>query len=484
MYRVLIVDDEPWVAYGISRLIDWELQGFEVIGEAYDGSSALRLIEEHRPEVVISDIRMPGLNGIQLLEEITRQKLETEVILVSGYSEFEYAQQALRLGAFDYLLKQIEKEQLLETIVRLNSRLEQKRLSAKDPNELLNDLFELLATDGNTTIRQFFTTRGMLLSYPNIRLINCIFPYATVTVPSDQEIRRIGLDYISMRTGFNKLSYIVLYDEAGHAREWFDFISVYLKDASHIGISPLANSSDCLFKMYQAADIALFSSIFYPELRIVHYKEHEIITGISGLMLQLELSIKEQKLARIQECLDQLAVVCSNHQLFVDQMASVYNQIISLIHKYYSNISTYQEIEFLTYDLLARSNPSINAMFERLKSYFELEVTPDFPIVHEQVKAVMEYIDFSFTEDILLGTIAKRFNLSLSYLSFLIKKETGTNYSEYIIGKRISLAKDLLKESSLSVQEVVERVGYKDYFHFNKLFKKHVGLTPSKFRKI
>lgn len=84
----------------------------------------------------------------------------------------------------------------------------------------------------------------------------------------------------------------------------------------------------------------------------------------------------------------------------------------------------------------------------------------------------------------MLGAIAKRFNLSLSYLSFLIKKETGTSYSDYITGKRIALAKELLKENSTSVHEVVERVGYKDYFHFNKLFKKHVGLTPSKFRKI
>lgn len=484
MYRVLIVDDEPWVAYGISKLIPWESEGFQVIGEAFDGSSALTLIQEHRPEVVISDIRMPGLNGIQLLEEISNRQLETEVILVSGYSEFEYAQQALRLGAFDYLLKQIEREQLMETIARLKCRLERNRLTAKDPDMLLNELFDLLDADGSTTIGQFHANRGDAFRYPDVRVVNGLFPYATVTEAAGRDTGIAGLECLALRTGLNKQSYIVHYDETAHPDAFGHFLAEDLKDASYIGISPVASSSSSLSKMFQAADIALTSSIFYPERRIMQYAEHETMTGVSGLMLQLELSIKEQKLARTRDYLDQLAAECSSRQWFADQIASVYNRIISLFHKYYGNADAFQEIEFLSYDQLARSFPSIHALFERLKSNFELEVTPDFPIVNEQVKAVMEFVDSRFTEDIMLGTIAKTFNLSLSYLSHLIKKETGTYYSEYIASKRIALAKELLRESSLSVQEVVERVGYRDYFHFNKLFKKHVGLTPSKFRKI
>ncbi|ACT02242.1 response regulator transcription factor [Paenibacillus sp. JDR-2] len=483
MYRVLIVDDEPWVAYGISKLIDWETEGYQVIGQAYDGSSALRFIEEHRPEVVVSDIRMPGLNGIELLNEIAKQKLGTEVILASGYSEFEYAQQALRLGAFDYLLKQIEKEQLLETIMRLRGHLEQKKLDAGDPDAPLNDLFELLDADGNTTIGQYLCNRGMKPEHSNVLLINAVFWYATVTDSSERVAKLSGMDAHVMRTGSNKLSYILLYDEAAHSADLLDFITGNLKDASHIGISMPSDLSYPLSKVFHAADIALFTSCFYPDHRIVRYKEHEATAaGISGTMLQLELSMKERKLTGMQECLQRLMEQCRGMQL--DQFASVYNQIISLIHKYYSQASSQQDIEFLTCDQLARIYSSIDAVFERLKNGFELEGTPDLPVISGQVKAVMDYIDTSFTEDIMLGAIAKRFNLSLSYLSFLIKKEAGTSYSDYITGKRIALAKELLKESSISVHEVVERVGYKDYFHFNKLFKKHVGLTPSKFRKI
>ena len=105
MYNVLIVDDEPWVAYGIANLIDWESLGFTIIGEAHDGLSALDIIIDKKPELVISDIRMPGLDGIELLEKVNRLKLESKVALISGYADFAYAQKAVRLGAFDYLIK-------------------------------------------------------------------------------------------------------------------------------------------------------------------------------------------------------------------------------------------------------------------------------------------------------------------------------------------------------------------------------------------
>ena len=99
-------------------------------------------------------------------------------------------------------------------------------------------------------------------------------------------------------------------------------------------------------------------------------------------------------------------------------------------------------------------------------------------------KKIIDHIDASFTEDILLGDLSKQFNISLGYLSTLIKKETGITYTDYVTNKRLGLAKELLNGSSLSVHEIVERVGYKDYFHFNKLFKKYCGITPSKYRKI
>jgi two-component system, response regulator YesN len=142
MHTVLIVDDEPWVAYGIKQLVEWESFGYTVIGEAHNGLSALEIIMEKKPDVVLSDIRMPGLDGIKLLEHIRLHDLPSKVILISGYSEFEYAQQALRLGAFDYLLKQVDKNKLTDTLARLKKELEEEQKAQKSLDLFLDDLFE------------------------------------------------------------------------------------------------------------------------------------------------------------------------------------------------------------------------------------------------------------------------------------------------------------------------------------------------------
>ncbi|MDQ0877813.1 YesN/AraC family two-component response regulator [Paenibacillus sp. V4I3] len=160
MYSVLIVDDEPWVANGLKALIDWENLGYTVIGEAHDGVQAMAAIEEKEPDVVISDIRMPGFNGIQLLERIRLQGLQTKVILISGYAEFEYAQKALRLGAFDYLLKPVDRNKLTETLLRLKTKLADKHKANNELDLLLEDLFELLRARQQYQNQQFLNEQG------------------------------------------------------------------------------------------------------------------------------------------------------------------------------------------------------------------------------------------------------------------------------------------------------------------------------------
>ena len=170
--------------------------------------------------------------------------------------------------------------------------------------------------------------------------------------------------------------------------------------------------------------------------------------------------------------------------MLIDQISTVYNQIVSLIYKYYSNSDAINEIEYLNYYQIVRHYSSIEQLFERIKAIFEQQAGEELQISNEMVKKIIDYIDTSFTEDIMLGDLSKKFNLSLGYLSALMKKETGKTYTDYVVSKRLNLAKELLSDTSLSIQEIVERVGYKDYFHFNKLFKKHYRHNAGKISKI
>ncbi|XEC95702.1 response regulator [Paenibacillus tarimensis] len=483
MYRVMIVDDEPLVTCGIARLIDWKSKGFTIIGEAFDGLSALQTIREQKPDVVISDIRMPGLDGIELLDRLQEEAIEAEVILVSGYAEFAYAQQAIKLGAFDYLLKQIDKAQLLKTIERLKEKLDKKKQEAKEFDLLLNDLFDLFEPVNKIKIHNFLLNKGYDFSYPHYRFISCLYPSETATGLSDVAPYGNEMNVIPFRTGQNKLSYLINYDELNKPIGFLDFISDQSNDCLNVGISGTGVYSTPIAKLYQESDIALFSVFSQPESRIIEYKESELPAELTKSIWSIELAIKEQKQETIHRRLDELSEECVSQRLYIDHVSNVYNQIVSLIYKYYSDSYTASEVEYSNYYQIVRQYCSIKQMFDSVKAVFG-SAQADLPVSSEQARRIIEDIDANFTEDISLNQLAKKYKVSLGYISGLIKKETGKTYSDYILNKRLSLATELLSDPLLSIHEIVQRVGYKDYFHFNKLFKKHFGITPSKYRKI
>ncbi|MFC5467957.1 response regulator [Cohnella suwonensis] len=484
MHTVLIADDEPWVAYGIKELVDWESLGFTVIGVAYNGLSALETIMDKKPEVVISDIRMPGLDGIELLERIHQHDLSCKVILISGYSEFEYAQKALRLGAFDYLLKQVDKNKLTDTLLRLKKALIEKLQAYKELDLLLDDLFDIFEPDQKMKVRNFLASRGLEWEYPHFRFISCLFEHSSVSDAEAGMAANSGIRYLRFRTGQHKLSFLINYDEYKDPAGLLDFISVHLSEAHRIGISGIGVYSAPVAKLYQESDVALCSSFSRPESRIIEYKGADHAAALRRTLLQIELAIKEQKQEPLNGGLDELCAACLARQMPIDQISAIYNQIVSLFYKYYGNSDAVHEVDYLNYYQLFRHYGSIGQLFERLKAIFSQQSGEELHISNDTVKKIIEYVDSSFTEDIMLGVLSKKFNISLGYLSTLIKKETGTTYSDYVMNKRMNLAKELLLDASLSIHEIVERVGYRDYFHFNKLFKKQFGITPSKYRKM
>lgn len=484
MYNVLIVDDEPWVAYGIANLIDWESLGFTIIGEAHDGLTALDIIIDKKPALVISDIRMPGLNGIELLEKVNELKLETKVALISGYADFAYAQRAVRLGAFDYLLKQIEKDKLLIMVERFKEVMLQKKQEILEMDLLLDDLFEFLELDNNFTIGNFLSSRGLAFDYPNYRFLCCKYISSTISLFAEQQLQVNGLQYVRFRTGHNKVSIFINYDESKQPFIMLDYITSHLSAAESVGISSIGSYDTPIAKLYQESDIAMLTTGFHRENQTMYFKAQELSPDIRKIILNLEVSIKEQTREKIDILLDSLCEECNSQSINVYLISSIYNQVVSLVYKYHGHSGKINEISHLHYEHIVRSYESIEQLFDGVKAFFDQLSGEEVYIPNEKAKKIIEFIDNSYSEDILLSAIAKEFNFSLGYVSTLIKKETGVTYSDYIMYKRLNTAKELMNDPNLSIDDIVHRVGYKDYFHFNKLFKKHFGITPSKFRKL
>lgn len=135
MYQVFLVDDEPWAIMALKNMIDWNAYGFVISGEAYDGRLALERIERIKPDLILADIRMPGMDGLELIQELRARNIDTQILLVSGYSDFEYARKALRFGCAGYLVKLVEESELIENIQRVKKMLDEEHSDKRTEKE-------------------------------------------------------------------------------------------------------------------------------------------------------------------------------------------------------------------------------------------------------------------------------------------------------------------------------------------------------------
>ena len=326
--------------------------------------------------------------------------------------------------------------------------------------------------------------KGLDFELPHYRFISCSYSQTMVPGIEEEAVVYEGVKCICLRTGQNKISALVNYDQSSSPDAVGKVLSAVFSGAEHVGISSPGFDSTPITKLYQESDIALYSALFLLQNRAKEYKVTNPVMMFPKALLNIEVAIREQKQEQINQFLDELCGACKAQDLLIDQIAVIYNQIAALYHKYYLCCDKMSDIEYLGYYQIACYYNSIDQLFEMVKSFFEKKTGEDIPITNELVKKILTFIDDRFTEDILLSFLSRKFNVSLGYLSALIKRKTGKTYTEYMISKRLQLAKELLKDTSLSIDEIVQRVGYKDYFYFNKLFKKYVGITPSKYRKI
>lgn len=478
MYSVLLVDDEPWITFGIKKLIEWETIGFTIIGEAASGSEAWNILNEKHPDVLISDIRMPGLDGLELLEKIRDSRYPTRVIFMSGFAEFAYAQKALQLGAFDYLLKPVDRIKLTETMKHLRYILD---VNFDSGFADFDSLYDILKPESRMTIREFLYERNLPLcpETHGLRFLSCIVPQ----IETFKKFDRIKtLDYstmIRLRTG--TLKFLILYHFSKNEKEKErKFIQTVAQFCTCLGLSGAASLDARIGRVFYEADIALYSERLVPHEGIRFYVQ----SGGQAVFLHLqdlEKTLRDGDIKAACNILLQITIDVRQKDCMVDRIALLYNQIIVMLHRFFPQ--QLGEMEFITYHQICYEYGSPEELFGMLETLLNA--------LHEQsrnessplMKKVRQEIETHFTENISLSILCRKFNLSIGYLSALIKRETGKTYTELITEKRVDLAKQLLKNTDESVYEIVQRVGYNDYFYFNKLFKKTVGITPGRYRR-
>ncbi|MBD7914985.1 response regulator [Clostridium sp. Sa3CUN1] len=496
--RVLIVEDEFIMRQGMKHMIEWEKEGFTIVGEATNGEEALKLIEDLKPNIVISDIVMPILNGVDFSKIVQKKYPEIQIIILSSYDNFEYVKDTLLSGAVDYILKPtLTPNELLVTLKKAVDRIPGLEL-VKDEEVYYSSIIEkyILGFEDNIDSNNFFDI------FPNtcFRLLGINIKQGyTKNREFIKESRRlveeflINNNYVFIRFIINEeiLLYLINYkvsDDKELVKRFEKYIENKMihENRFYIITSKFNNISN-VKDVYNNKFLPYLSQKFYYKEKFLLNTEDIILTeGIEKFdSNKYDLLLKKKDFISainlIKNYIDTSILFKMDEYKIKNLLKNLlYNLIVSLEsynldaenlrQRYFKRIDKTTYIEEFSYE--------VNNILLELKEF----VNKNINLEEDRINEILEYIDENYNKTLELSDIAKAFNFNYYYLSYYFNNHCKEGFSEYLNRIRIEKACDLLKENKRYVSEISSMIGYSDHSYFCRVFKKITGYTPSNYR--
>ncbi|MEA4893626.1 MAG: response regulator [Oscillospiraceae bacterium] len=528
LIKVFITEDESIVREGLRDIIPWEKYGFEFVGDAPDGEMALPMIRKLKPNVLITDIKMPFMDGLSLSNIVSRELPDTKIIIISGYSDFEYARQAIELNVDQYLLKPITKAAMIKALELTRQKIEEEQEqkdfliryeqeSKKYESFSRRAFFETLV-EGSLTVQQIYEQADKLNLDLNADGYNfVIFTVQAINETSYSEPAAVILDellnyflrypdYILFRC--NLLSYALLVKgDADNLEE--------LTQRSIDIIQNRCRESETPLNWYVAVGSPTYRLSGLPRC----YADTNHVLAYRHLMpskhvftAEILKAEREQGTAKNLDALDIVKVdpmvirnfiqtgTSEETGAFVEEYISNLGGVErSVLFRHYLIISARINAELVLQEMgcakeeYVRRIPQaeINMPVENLKDYlmsvFRTAVEMRDLEAQRQnsdiIDSAIKYIDKNYAdENISLNSVAQAINISANYLSALFSQKMGISFVEYLTQKRMLRARQLLRRSGKRSGEIAYEVGYKDPRYFSFVFKKTQGCTPRSYR--
>lgn len=516
MFNVLLVDDEPIILNGLIKLINWEDFGLEVSGTATDGVQALELLEQGNYHILITDVCMPKMSGLELLHLIRTRKMEIKVIMISGYDDFAYVKEALKYGIENYILKPIDEDELKFTLLNVMDKIE------SDANKQM--LHEMLIDTLSDNILYRWAVMAIgheeLIERAHFLNINLSRRYYCVAVirlyesekKADQytfdraSVKQLFMDLklqnIDAHVTFNFTNDIILilgYDEYWNIHHFETIIKRIMEAWSYqtssgwfAAIGSVSKDALLIHESYaQAIKLLSYSSIT-PEKTILKHDE-----GAKYLFNLYEAyNINLNILNNLFSISDEITAIQIIDQIFetMRKFDPSINEIYMLVGEVIYSIfisSSYEknglkdnELSECLSDMLGMSKLSdMQELIEQLVVKHMQGKLPNIRSMHPVVDEILSYVEENYDQDISLKTLAIHYNLSPTYLGQIFKSETGELFTDYLCNIRIENAKVLLTTTNLKSGDVARKVGFNNPNYFANVFKKMVGVYPTRYRK-
>lgn len=473
MYQAVIVDDESWAIDYLVEKLNWNKYGFNIKNTFTDSLKALESIKANVIDVLLVDILMPNISGLELMEKIRHINSDIEIVITSAHDEFAYAKKAIQYNVFDYLLKPIAEcdgDELLERLSRHIS--EKKRLSSK-----LNDVDMLEYLFSNKLdLKSLFAKyeygyyKMLVVKGADSKLAESLF-----LEDLNRRILRIGKDKNLVIVNCPDYSGTLLRSNAPE---------LIKKMGIMIGISGISGNRKETSVVFKQADMAVLDDFITSESGIIYFKEPDTSLVKDNVKLVLEI-IKLGDTSKLDSMFYEVRNSFIKKNPGMGTVEMFYNYIILYLVNNFEKIDKkYQEV--LEYDQIYFRYGSFEGMCYFLSEHIK-DVLDKQPKVesgkNKQFIKIVEYVDSNYMKSVSLGELSRQFYLNSTYISTLFKKYMNKTFFEYVNDLRMSRASTLLNETDKMIFEVSDEVGYSDSFHFSKMFKKHYGVSPSEFRQ-
>lgn len=480
MFRVYLIDDEVWALISLEKLIPWEEYGFCICGKSNSAKAAWEEICKNPPDVVITDIRMPGMSGLELLKRLHDEKMKTQVVLVSGFAEFQYAQEAIKHGAFEYLLKQVKREQLKDCMIRLAdflSKQQEKQLETeaynekqfwtqmqyKQAREVTEELFQLPTDEWNGKMCFVAACKRTVEQHMEMEKEKAIqdsggFSMFRLGNRGENEYA------LCIGIGTNAL-------DGETAKELFQ---KRITDQNQIwGISRVSDGTQKISEMIWEADIALRTAKFaQKQLFIYHIKG----TGWEKWD-NMSCAMHYRQNVRVRTQLEELKEDVEVGTVLADELFSILERMDYEYKKIEGkNLKPQEWVREMD---LIHAYPKSDRFFQWLTEFFPVQSGSG----SDSAQYIIQIIEKHMANAPTLATIGKELGMSQGALTQILKRQTGKNYSELLLERRMERARELLVYTNKTITEIAEETGYTDLFYFSKTFKKNNGVSPNEYRK-
>lgn len=520
MYKLLIADDEYWTREKIRTMITWEEYQIEFLSPAQDGEEVLQRMESDRPDILMTDINMPFLNGVELVKKVKERYPEIVILVLSGYDDFAYVKDTLMAGAINYLLKPVSKIDLIRALSKalelISEKEENERQTLKAASLLQDRELSLLIEKERVRLSMTQVTGTaldsvgcsiMLIKIHDLQSLMGQYQYdmnyLSYSIKKklrelDQKQNLVIFNYINRSNEFLVVSEMDMAEQQVLALKMMKSIKEETDSPVTIAVSEQSYSMDSLHdayvqsisvlmtRPYNRESVILFSN---KEKNRMSHQVTECFSQESEHRLRAALKTGSEKAVR-EFLRDEVGMQACKKRNFME-MKQIVNRICAIFQDHLigqgaSEVSIKElgrleqmadkVVESLDVEqLLSLITEMQNVVLGERKS----EITGN---IRDCVKEAVAYINENYFEELTLSGLADKYAVESSYFSRLFKQETGENLMLYIAGRRMEKAKELMRREDINIAEVAFMVGYDDYTYFSKVFKKHVGASPREYR--